>query len=73
MNGVSEAIILHDNARPQSIPVSGFIGIEKLDLIISTPYSLDMNPCDFNCFGHLKEELKGNNTEPSMSRIMPLQ
>ncbi|GFY54924.1 histone-lysine N-methyltransferase SETMAR [Trichonephila inaurata madagascariensis] len=53
-------VLLYDNARPD---VSGVAHVEqakfKWEQLDHPPYSLDMSPCDFHVFGHLKKHLKG--------------
>ncbi|XP_015604732.1 histone-lysine N-methyltransferase SETMAR-like [Cephus cinctus] len=57
---VSNPIILHDNTRPyKSKIVQQLIEDKAWIEIIQPPYSPDMNPCDFNCFGHVKRKLSG--------------
>ena len=59
--GIRLPVILHDNARPhKSNLVQELIAQKGWSLLPHPPYSLDMNPCDLNCFGHLKLRLSGN-------------
>ncbi len=57
---VRKPIILHDNARPHKAHVVREL-IEKKgwSLLEHSPYSLDMNPCDYNGFGQIKRRIKG--------------
>ena len=59
-NGIVDPIILHDNAKPHKARVVRDLFKEKRwTLLLHRPYSPDMNPCDFNCFGPLKHRLRG--------------
>lgn len=54
-------IILHDNARPhKSNLIMEFFNEKKIRTWFHPPYSPDISPPDFNCFGQLKRRLKGN-------------
>jgi [histone H3]-lysine36 N-dimethyltransferase SETMAR len=51
-------IILHDNARPhKSKLVANLLEANKIHKWIHPPYSPDLHPCDYNCFGPLKRRL----------------
>lgn len=54
-------IILHDNARPHksNLIKQHFID-ENIRVWTHPPYSPDISPPDFNCFGELKRKLKEN-------------
>jgi len=59
--GVEDPILLHDNARPHKSRIVGEFLEEKNSTLLPHPsYSPDMRPCDFNCFVHLKERLRGH-------------
>ncbi len=59
-NHVAEPIILHDNARPHKAQiVRELLESKNWTLLPHPAYSPDMNPSDFNCFGPLKEKVKG--------------
>ncbi|XP_046475326.2 histone-lysine N-methyltransferase SETMAR-like [Neodiprion pinetum] len=54
-------VLLHDNARPhKAYVVQELIEDRSWIELPHPPYSPDMNPCDFNCFGHLKRRLSGH-------------
>lgn len=54
-------IILQDNARPhKSNVVMDFFDDNKIRTWYHPPYSPDISPPDFNCFGKLKRKLKEN-------------
>lgn len=60
-NNIKRPIISHDNARPHIARiVTSYFDENNIDTWIQPPYSPDIQPCDFNCFGPLKRELKGN-------------
>jgi hypothetical protein len=53
-------ILLHDNARPHKARiVKDFLKSHRLEVWDHPPYSPDLNPCDFNCFGPLKLQING--------------
>jgi transposase len=54
-------IILHDNAKPhKSNLIKEFLFDKKIRTWNHPPYSPDISPPDFNCFGQLKRKLKQN-------------
>lgn len=54
-------IILHDNARPhKSNLIKQHLIDENIRVWSHPPYSPDISPPDFNCFGQLKRMLKEN-------------
>ena len=54
-------IILHDNARPhKSKLIKQYFKDENIRTWNHPPYSPDISPPDFNCFGILKRKLKEN-------------
>ena len=59
-NGVNRPIIVHDNATPHVTKVvTSYLEQNNISTWVQPPYSPDIQPCDFNCFGPLKRELKG--------------
>ena len=53
-------ILLHDNARlHKSTVVTNFLQEKQINCWFHPPYSPDISPLDFNCFGALKRQLKG--------------
>lgn len=60
-NSIKCPVIVHDNARSHvSRLVQDFFVDEGISVWIQPPYSPDIQPCDFNCFGPLKGAMKGN-------------
>jgi transposase len=58
---VEYPILLYNNARPhKSRIVREFLEEKNSTLLPHPSYSPDMRPCDFNCFVHLKERLRGH-------------
>ena len=58
--GINEPIIAHDNAKPHIAKlITSYLEQNNISTWIQAPYSPDTQPCDFNCFGPLKRELKG--------------
>lgn len=49
--------LLNDNARPHNAAVKKYL--QSKDITVCDPYSPDISPLDFNCFGQLKRLLKG--------------
>lgn len=61
---VARPLLLHDNARSHIAgPVKELFKERQWVLLPHPTYSPDMNPCDYNCFGHLKRELPHNRLE----------
>jgi hypothetical protein len=59
-NGIVDPIVLHDNAKPHKVRVvRGLFKEKSWTLLPHASYSPDMNPCDFNCFGPLKQRIRG--------------
>lgn len=59
-NKIKKPIIAHDNARPHmSRIITDYFRDNNIETWIQPPYSPDLQPCDYNCFGPLKRELKG--------------
>lgn len=57
---IQHPLLLHDNCRPhKAIVVRKFLKEHRWSLLLHPPYSPDMNPLDYNCFGHLKQQLAG--------------
>ncbi|XP_053203437.1 histone-lysine N-methyltransferase SETMAR-like [Panonychus citri] len=55
-------ILLHDNARPHKATlVTDFLAEKQVPCWFHPPYSPDISPLDFCCFGQLKRRLKGIN------------
>lgn len=53
-------VLLHDNARPhKSKFVQDFLREKDIDQWHHPPYSPDISPCDYDCFGPLKRALRG--------------
>jgi [histone H3]-lysine36 N-dimethyltransferase SETMAR len=62
-------IILHDNARPhKSNLIKEFFKEKKILTWVHPPYSPDISPPDFNCFGQLKRIL-GRNIYTNWSQL----
>lgn len=60
-NNFQKAILAQDNARPHiARSVMGFLERKGIETWVQPPYSPDLQPCDFNCFGELKRQLSGN-------------
>ena len=56
----SYPIILHDNARPHKAQIiKDLLKSKSWSALPHPPYSPDLNPCDYNCFGNLKMRLSG--------------
>ena len=54
-------ILLHNNARPHKARlIKDFLKSRQIEVWDHPPYSPDLNPCDFNCFGPLKRQIKRN-------------
>lgn len=52
--------LLHDNARPHKAKiVQDFLKQKNIPLWYQPPYSPDISPLDYGCFGPLKRKLKG--------------
>ena len=61
--GWSGVHLLHDNASSHKCEVVKsffFLASEKVEVLNHSPYSPDLNPCDFFLFPRLKEMLSGN-------------
>ena len=59
-NNINRPHLLHDNATSHKARiVREFIQSKNWSLVPHPPYSPDLNPCDFNCFGNLKMRLAG--------------
>lgn len=58
--GRGQVYLLHDNARPHKANVvKHFLEEKKIELLHQPPYSPDISPLDYCCFGQLKRRLKG--------------
>jgi hypothetical protein len=58
--GISHPIILHENSRPHKAAlIRELMASKGWSILPQAPYSPDCNPCDFNCFGPLKLQIKG--------------
>lgn len=58
---VVRPLVLHDSARAHKSAVVEELFTSRQWVHLPHPtYSPDMNPCDYNCFGHLKRELPHN-------------
>ncbi|KAE9546939.1 hypothetical protein FO519_009849 [Halicephalobus sp. NKZ332] len=54
--GRSNPIIIHDNTRPHVTSiVKDYLNVNDIDIWIQPPYSPDLQPCGYNCFGPLKQ------------------
>ena len=59
-NGCRNPIIVQDNARPHVASiVKEYLNLNNIETWIQPPYSPDLQPCDYNCFGPLKQRLSG--------------
>ena len=56
--GIHYPVILMDNAKPHHI-VTEYLQRRDWDTLDHPPYSLDMNPCDFDAIHRVKLGLKG--------------
>lgn len=57
---ISYPIILHDNAKPYKAQIiKDLLKSKSWSSLPHPPYSPDLNPCDYNCFGNLKMRLSG--------------
>lgn len=57
-SNVKKAIVCHDNARPHvARMVREWMEENQVDTWLHPPYSPDLHPCDYNCFGPLKKRL----------------
>ena len=55
-----KAVLLHDGARPHiASVVKEFLAEKNIDLWKHPPYSPDISPLDYGCFGKLKRRLRG--------------
>ncbi|XGW34563.1 hypothetical protein V3C99_018471 [Haemonchus contortus] len=70
-----KAIIAHANAMPHASRImQQFFEEKSIETWIQTPYSPDLQPCDFNCFGQMKIRRSGKRCDNwSMAELTPLQ
>ena len=58
--GVHNPIILHDNARSRTATaVKVLLRRWQWEILEHPPYSLDLNPCDYDLFTKVKDPLRG--------------
>ena len=58
---IKSSMLLQYNARPhKSRLISDYLKENKIETWVHPTYSPDIHPCDFNCFGPLKRQLKDN-------------
>jgi transposase len=69
-HNIRKPIILHDNARPhKSKLVTEYLRDHNIETWNQAPYSPDVQPCDYNCFGPFKRQLKGTRYNNSSELI----